>query len=341
MARILVIDDDESIRSVVGRILEMAGHAYALAANGREARACLADQDFDLVLCDIKMPGESGLNLSQDILSAYPGTAIIMMSAFDDPEIVKTAREVGTYGYILKPFKPNDLIIKVGNALHRREIEIANKARHDKLEDTVRKSAAELQETLDKLRKVTLGMIHAMTLTVEAKDPYTAGHQRRAANLARYIGTDMGLFADQIDGIRLAGVLHDLGKISVPVEILSKPSGLQELEYKIIQTHPQVAFDILKEVEFPWPIAQIVHQHHERINGSGYPLKISGEDILIEARVIAVADTVEAMSSHRPYRPALGIDEALREIAQNRGILYDPDVADTCIRLFDNKEFRF
>ena len=180
-----------------------------------------------------------------------------------------------------------------------------------------------------------------MTLTVEVRDPYTAGHQRRVANLARYIATDMGLSEQQIDGTRMAGVLHDLGKISVPVEILTKPSRLTEIEYKMIQTHPQVALDILKEIEFPWPIAQIVYQHHERMDGSGYPLGISGEEILIEARIVAVADTVEAMVSHRPYRPALGVKQALKEILQKRAIIYDPKAVDACVKLFRDKKFKF
>jgi len=229
----------------------------------------------------------------------------------------------------------------MANALHRRQLEIANRAYRKNLEEIVEKRTAELRETLDKLRKAIMAIIQAMTRTVEVRDPYTAGHQRRVANLARYIATEMGLSENQIDGIRLAGVLHDLGKISVPVELLTKPSRLNEIEYKMIQTHPQVAFDILSEIEFPWPIAQIVYQHHERIDGSGYPLGLSGSKILIEARIIAVADTVEAMSSHRPYRPSLGIDEALKEISQNRNVIYDPHVVDACMSLFRDKQFKF
>jgi HD-GYP domain-containing protein (c-di-GMP phosphodiesterase class II) len=264
-----------------------------------------------------------------------------MLTGLDDPELVKRAREIGTYGYMLKPFNHSELTINVGNALHRRELEIANKAHRKNLEETVNERTVELQETLEKLRKMTTGTIDAMTLAVEVRDPYTAGHQRRVADLGRYIATEMTLSQEEIDGIRLAGVLHDLGKISVPAEILTKPTRLTEIEHRMIQVHPQVAFDILKEIDFPWPIAQIVHQHHERVDGSGYPLGLSGEELLIEARVIAVADTVEAMSSHRPYRPAVGIEEALKEISQQRGTLYDPDVAYACVRLFREKEFEF
>ena len=197
----------------------------------------------------------------------------------------------------------------------------------------------ELKESFKKLRKALEGIIQATSAMAEVKDPYTAGHQRRVTDLARTIATEMGLKKDQIEGIRTAGVIHDIGKISVPAEILTKPSQLTEAEFEIIKTHPQVGCDILRDIEFPWPIAQIVYQHHERMDGSGYPLGISGPEILIEARVLAVADVVEAMASNRPYRPALGIDKALEEISKRRGQLYDPEVVDACLKLFKEKRY--
>ena len=198
----------------------------------------------------------------------------------------------------------------------------------------------QLEKTLKELRKVLGGTIEAMALTVETRDPYTAGHQRRVSNLARSIAAEMGVSEDQIQGIRLAGVIHDVGKISVPGEILSKPGKISTNEFGIIKEHPQVGYNILKTVDFPWPIAQIVLQHHERMDGSGYPDGISGDNILIEARILAVADVVEAMASHRPYRPALGIDIALREISKNRGSFYDLNAVDACLRLFNEKGYR-
>ena len=207
---------------------------------------------------------------------------------------------------------------------------------------TERKRAEEeLQHTLEKLRETLGGIIQTVALTVETKDPYTAGHQRRVGNLARAIANEMGLPQEQIDGIRMAGLIHDIGKISIPAEILSKPGRLNDFEWGMIEAHPQVSYDILKTVEFPWPVAEIVLQHHERMDGSGYPQGLSGDEIMLEARILAVADVVEAMASFRPYRPALGIDKALEEISQNRGILYDPEVVDTCLRLFTEKGFKF
>ena len=160
-------------------------------------------------------------------------------------------------------------------------------------------------------------------------------------NLARTIAKEMKLSKDQIDGIRTAGTIHDLGKIGVPAEILNKPVRLTDIEFNLIKIHPLVGYNILKQIEFPWPVAEIVLQHHERLNGSGYPRGLSDEDILLEAKILGVADVVEAMASHRPYRPALGIDEALEEISQNKGVLYDPQVVDTCLKVFRKKRFKF
>ena len=201
-------------------------------------------------------------------------------------------------------------------------------------------SRKQIETTLNDLRKALGGTIEAMALTVETRDPYTAGHQRRVANLARSIASEMGVSKAQIQGVRMAGVIHDIGKISVPGEILSKPGNISQNEFGIIKEHPQVGYNILKTVDFPWPIAQIVLQHHERMDGSGYPNGISGENILLEARILAVADVVEAMASHRPYRAALGINLALNEISKNRGSSYDSKVVDACLRLFNEKGYR-
>ena len=198
----------------------------------------------------------------------------------------------------------------------------------------------EVRETLKKLRSAMGGIIQAMTLTVESRDPYTAGHQKRVSNLARFIAQEMGMSKDQIEAIRIAGLVHDLGKISVPAEILSKPSRLSDIEFKLIEVHPQTSYDILKDIDFPWPIARIVLQHHERMDGSGYPDGLKGDEILMEAKVLMVADVVEAIASHRPYRPAYGIDFALDEIEKNKGILYDSEIVDACLRLFKEKGFK-
>jgi PAS domain S-box-containing protein len=203
------------------------------------------------------------------------------------------------------------------------------------------KAEESLREGLAKLRTTLKASIDSLASAIEMRDPYTAGHQERVTRLARAIAGEMDLGEDRCEAIEIAGVIHDLGKLYVPAEILSKPTKLTELEYAMIRMHAQAGYTILSKIDFPWPIAQIVHQHHELVNGSGYPQGLAGKEILLEARILCVADVVEAMSSHRPYRPALGIGAALEEIAQKRGILYDREVVDACLRLFRERHFKF
>jgi PAS domain S-box-containing protein/putative nucleotidyltransferase with HDIG domain len=288
------------------------------------------------------------------------------MAGYDSPEeLIESIKDIGTQLYV----NPEDRkrLIEISEArgfINGFEVEFYKKngskfwvvinARTVKdeqgetlyieglLEDiTIRKHAEEqLHQTVDKLKKAVGTTIQVLGMASEARDPYTAGHQKRVADLARTIATEMGLAQEKIEGIRMAGSIHDIGKISVPSEILSKPTKLTNTEFSIIKEHSQIGYDMLKDVESPWPLAEIVYQHHERMNGSGYPRNLKGDDILIEARIIAVADVVEAMASHRPYRAALGIDAALEEIVKNKGILYDDAVADTCLRLFREKGYQ-
>jgi HD-GYP domain-containing protein (c-di-GMP phosphodiesterase class II) len=206
---------------------------------------------------------------------------------------------------------------------------------------TERKQAEEkLHQTLESLSKAVGTTIRVMASAVEARDPYTSGHQLRAANLACAIAMEMGLPQDKIEGLQMAGSIHDIGKLSIPAEILSKPNKLTNLEFSLIKEHSQKGYEMLKDVESPWPLAQIVYQHHERMDGSGYPRNLKGDEIIMESRIMAVADVVEAMASHRPYRPGLGIKTALDEIEKNSGIFYDKSVVDTCLRLFQEKGYQ-
>ena len=197
----------------------------------------------------------------------------------------------------------------------------------------------ELQDSFDDLKQAIAGTIKAIALTVEMRDPYTSGHQQRVASLARAIAEEIDLARDLAEGVYMAAAIHDIGKISLPAEILSKPAKLSDIEVKMIQAHSQVGYDILKGIDFPWPIAQIVLQHHERMDGSGYPQNLSGDKILFEARILGVADVVETMASHRPYRPSMGIDKALEEVTENKDLLYDPQVVDACLKLFTAKGY--
>jgi len=340
-ANILVVDDEIQILTLIKQLLEINGYTCTLASDTRQARSYLKEDAFDLILCDMNMPGESGLDFSRDVLKKQPETAIIMVTAVDDPDLASTALKMGVYGYIIKPFKMNELVINVTNALHRRNLEIQNRLYQDNLEKMVQERTEELQATLNDLREALQGIIQAMVLTIESRDPYTAGHQQRVTLLASALAEEMGLSEKDVEGVRMASLIHDIGKISVPSEILSKPGKLTDIERSLVKTHAQSGYEILKNIKFPWPIAQVVLQHHERIDGSGYPLGLKGREILLEAKIIGVADVVEAMASHRPYRPALGIEKALEEIRQKKGVLYSPEIADICIKLFTEKGFKF
>jgi putative nucleotidyltransferase with HDIG domain len=207
------------------------------------------------------------------------------------------------------------------------------------LERLVQLRTSELADANARLGDTVIGVVDAMGKIVESRDPYTAGHQRRVASIASTLAEMVGMSEDEAEGVRIAGLVHDIGKIAIPAEILTKPAKLNKLEFKMVQTHPEAGFDMLRSIVFPWPVADMVRQHHERLDGSGYPKGLSGDEILMGARCLAVADVVEAISSHRPYRPGLGIEEAVLELKLNRGSGYDPKVVDACLELMEDPSF--
>ncbi len=198
-----------------------------------------------------------------------------------------------------------------------------------------------LKETHKKLQKIIEGTANIITKIVEIRDPYSIGHHQKVSKLATVIAQEMKLSQDKIEGTKIASLVHDIGKVNLPTEIISKPNKLIEVEFNLIKNYPKVGYDILKKVDFPWPIAEIVFQHQEKIDGSGYPRGLKGDEICVEAKILGVANVVEAMSSYKSYRPALSIDEALAEIVENKNILFDPEVVDTCTKLFKEKDFKF
>ncbi|MGZ3594464.1 MAG: HD-GYP domain-containing protein [Syntrophales bacterium] len=231
---------------------------------------------------------------------------------------------------------------KTKEALIREVDDLRSRIAELEKSDAERAQAEEaLAKSLENLKKATGFIIDVIVMIVETRDPYMSGHQKRVADLARSIAAEMNLSGEIIDGISMAGSIHDVGKISIPTEILGQPRLLNDVEYSLVKTHPEIGYQILKDIDFYRPVALIVYQHHERINGTGYPRGIKGEDILLEAKILGVADVVEAICRHRPYRPASGIDKALKEISQYSGVLYDPEVVDACTNLFAEKGFRF
>ena len=206
---------------------------------------------------------------------------------------------------------------------------------------TTLRTAVAKEQYQERLRVSLEQTIEVIAETVDHRDPYTAGHQRRVADLCVAIAGKLGVSTERTEGLRLAASIHDLGKIGIPAEILAKPGRLSEHQSALIKEHVQIGYEIVKDVEFPWPIAQMILQHHERLDGSGYPQGLKADEIILESRILAVADVVEAMSSHRPYRPSMGIDEALDEVLSNRGTLYDPEVVEACVNLFRNEGYQF
>jgi response regulator RpfG family c-di-GMP phosphodiesterase len=338
----------------------------------------IMQETFELVICDLNMPGESGMDFTRYVLANYPDTAVVILTAMDEPEFFETALEIGAYGYIIKPFKLNEVKINVTNALRRRKLETENRTYRQDLEELVLERTEDLHFVMnnllrarDNLQKTLKGITDAMASIIEKRDPYTAGHQKKVTQLALDIAKKMNRTDEEkiklVAGIELAGMIHDLGKIAVPAGILSKPGKLSDNERSLIKTHSQEGYDILKDIEFRWPmthdagskqkkphiledpgkmaneiilpIAQIVLQHHERIDGSGYPSGLSHNAILEEARIIAVADVVEAMVNHRPYRAAFSDEKALEEILKNKGILYDTEVVEACFKVYSEKGF--
>jgi putative two-component system response regulator len=320
--RILIVEDEAIVSMELRYMVESMGYEVAgTASNGEDAVARANKLIPDLILMDILLQGDrDGIDAAEEIRREHR-IPIIYVTAFADDATIQRAKITSPYGYVIKPIQYKELNTAIEIALYKHSADM------------------QLQQHIEKLQKTIEGIINAMAKTVEIRDPYTAGHQRRVARLAKLISESLGLSQVEIDGIYMASMIHDIGKLSIPSEILSKPGKLSETEFNILKIHPESGCEILKNIEFPWPIAEMVLQHHEKLNGSGYPRGMKGDEMLAGARVMVVSDVVEAMASHRPYRAALGIGRAIEEITQNRSILYDPDVVDACIRLVNTAGF--
>lgn len=339
MSRVLVVDDEPGIRLSLAAFLRNDGYEARAAADVPGAMAVLEDCEIDVVVSDVVMPGESGVQFLSRVHQHNPGIAVILLTGEPNVDTASEAVRLGAFDYLPKPVSKAVFLAVVARAArskaqYDRNLELVgeNERYRNNLEELVRTRTAQLSASL----RGTIGVVGQ---ALETRDPYTAGHQRRVAGLSLAIACELEIPSSDREGLEMAALVHDVGKIAVPAEILSKPTKLTQAEFAIIKDHSRVGFEILRHVEFPWPIADIVMQHHERMDGSGYPAGLKGDQIRREARIISVADVVEAMASHRPYRPALGIQVALEEISRNRGRLYDPEIADVCLRLFSEKGY--
>lgn len=336
MANIIVVDDEKSMRLTFAEFLKKENHIVFTAGTVEEALGIFEKEDFDLVITDIIMPKISGMELLKKIHKKEPNVPVIVMTGEPSVETAMISVKNKAYDYLLKPIDKITLITAVRRALEYKKtydekvmLEKMNKEYQNNLELLVDKRTNSLQQAMH----ATISTVASIT---ELRDPYTAGHERRVGNLAVEIGKKMKLSKHQIDSLYVGGYLHDIGKISIPAEILSKPGKLSNIEFEIIKTHVECGYSVLKDAALPWNIADIVRQHHERIDGSGYPNNLNGESITLESKILMVADVVEAMSSHRPYRSGLGINTALKEISSKKGVLYDKEVVEATVELFLN-----
>jgi putative nucleotidyltransferase with HDIG domain len=331
---ILAVDDTPASLRLLTDILAAEGYLVRSAINGELALHAAIAQPPKLVLLDVNMPGMDGFEVCrrlkhEPILRDVP---IIFVSALTDVPDKLKGFEIGGVDYVTKPFQRDELLARVHTHLQLYDL-----THH--LEEMVDERTRSLKESEERLKKTMITSISAVATMVELRDPYTAGHQQRVAKIANAIAHELGLPNSQIEGINLAAAVHDIGKISVPSEILSKPGRLSDPEFALIKQHPEMGYEILKKIDFPWPIADTVRQHHERIDGNGYPLGLKGESILFEARILAVADTIEAMASHRPYRAGLGAEKALMEIEKDYERHFDAEVVAAALRLFRDNGF--
>ena len=370
MIKVLTIDDENVFRENIAAFLEDKDYYVIESDNGEEGLKKFKQEAPDIVLCDLKMPKMDGFQVLETVAREAPETPIIMISGTGAiHDVIETLR-LGAWDYILKPiYDMGVLEHALSKVLERARLLRENRRYREHLEEEVKKRTQEIMErtnelqsankqlnaeiterkavekqlknSLNSLEKTIEGTINTISLIVEMRDPYTGGHQRHVAQLSQEIAREMGFTAEQLKGIYYAGLIHDIGKLAVPIEILVKPGSISGIEHMMIRTHPQAGWEILKKIEFPWPIAEIALQHHERLDGSGYPNGLAGDNILIESRIVAVADVIESMMFHRPYRESLGLDVALAEISVKRDQLYDPGVVDTCIKLFREKNFDF
>jgi putative two-component system response regulator len=340
VAHVLCVDDEAQMLRVMTRCLDSWGYRSAAAASVAEARERLEAEQYVLVLCDVNMPGESGIELLRSLSTQRPEVATVMVTGQDDPGLAELALDLGAYGYVIKPFAPNELRISVANALRRRSLELESLAYRDLLELTVRQrtsalkqAVASLEEAQAQLRLTNDEMIVRLSLALESRDANTGDHTERVSRYAVMIARQLGLDDDRCDMIRTASPLHDVGKIAVPDAILLKRGKLTPRERNAMEAHTEAGYRILAGSGSTVLdlAATIALTHHERFDGEGYPRGIAGLEIPLEGRIVAVADVFDALTSDRPYRRRLMLDDAIALIRSGRGSQFDPEVVDTFV----------
>jgi putative two-component system response regulator len=342
--RILIVDDDETVRSMLTRMLGRHGYSCESATNGAEAREALASSSFDLALCDLNMPGESGLELVEHVATEHPETATIMVTGADDSAIAEKALDLGTYGYVIKPFYNNELLINIANALRRRRLELESRKHRLSLETAVKERTHELEQTVQALRRTEQEVRHSQKETIyrlsraaEFRDGDMAPHIESMSHFCHLLAQRLGLDREWCSLMLLASPLHDVGKIAIPDRILLKPGPLDAAEREIVQTHAEIGYRMLTGSggEVLELAASIAWTHHEHFDGGGYPRGLEGARIPVEGRIAAVADVFDALTSDRVYRPAFTVEKAVEEMRSLHGTQFDPSILDVFLDSLD------
>jgi response regulator RpfG family c-di-GMP phosphodiesterase len=323
---ILITDDELAIRRLLKQRLTSEGHECLEAGSASRALDELQNNEVELVILDIKMPGKSGVQLLPEIRAGYPDAMVIMATAITDTSTAIHCMKLGAYDYITKPFDLDEVVLSVDKALEKRRLQLENRDYQQHLEQKVTEQAK-------KIRSAFFNAITALVFALEAKDKYTSGHSQRVSEISVAIARELGLPQEDVNKIELAGRVHDIGKIGVRESVLNKPSWLSDDEFQHVKYHPEAGERILAPIVEDREILQIVRHHHERYDGAGYPDGLSGDEIPLGARILAVADSYDAMISERPYRGAMGVETACAEIEWSRNTQFDPEVAEAFLRI--------
>lgn len=333
--RILIVDDESCVRELLVHFLNNKGYDCIQAENAQCALNILHQKNIPIIISDIRMPGLDGIGFLQEVKQKEPFTEVIMATALTETSTAVEAMRQGAYDYVVKPFDLKTVETSVRRAFERRQLLIENKEYHDRLEEKVQEKTSELVEKNTQLRLLFLNTIQSLVQTLEAKDKYTEGHSRRVAEMSSLMAKRLRFSDEDVEKLRLAGILHDIGKIGVREACLNKPGTLTEAESEEIKQHPLISERILTPIEELQEILADIRHHHERFDGNGYPHGLRGVDIPLGARILAVADSYDAMTSDRPYRPALTADKALDELEVNAGKQFDPQLIKVFIELYD------
>ena len=335
---VLLVDSDESVRQGLGRLLEGAGYVVSAAGAAGEAREALRRRAFHLVLADVDTPGPAGFDFAREIRDGYPETAFVVVTGSDDADVARAALEIGAFGYVVKPFAPNAILVEVSNALRRRSLEIENRSHRGHVEQARPEAVGDLEAVAKELRLAQEDMVERLSIAAEFRDDETARHVQRMSRYSALLVERAGESAERAELVRIASVMHDVGKIGIPDSILLKPGKLTPEERRIMEQHSEIGYRILSgsRSEVLTLAAQIAWTHHERIDGTGYPRRIAADDIPLEGRIAAIADVFDALTSNKVYKKAFPLDEAVGIMKEGRGTHFDAALLDLFLDAIDD-----